>query len=67
MELTDKEKKEIEALNNNIKSRKLVIQIESWKKAYEKLSTWIKKNFNDTSLYEVEKIIKDFRPEKEKK
>lgn len=67
MELTDKEKKEIEVLNNNIKTRKLVIQIESWKKAYEKLSIWIKKNFNDTSLYEVEKIIKDFRPEKEKK
>lgn len=62
MEQTAEEKIEFLRCECNIEKRKLMIQVKDWKIAYENLSNWIKKHFNDTSLSDVNSKINELRP-----
>ncbi len=62
MEQTAEEKIEVLKHECNIEKRKLMIQVKDWKTAYESLSNWIRKNFNDTNLTDVNSKINELRP-----
>ena len=62
--MTQEEKEYVSGLNQNIEKRKLQIKIVEWKTAFEKLSNWIRKNFNEVTLFDVTSKIKELRPDK---
>lgn len=60
--LTDEEKREVNELNSNIEKRKLQIQIDEWKCAFNKLETYVIKNISNLTLFEVKELIKQIKP-----
>lgn len=64
MGLTEEEQKHIDELCANIKIRKLTIELNEWKQAYEKLARYIINNFNNTSVFVFTQKVSEFRPSK---
>lgn len=60
--MTQQEKDYVSELKTNISVRKLKIEVDEWKSAFEKLSFWIRNHYSDCSLFEVTEKIKELRP-----
>lgn len=56
------EKEHISELKTNIDRRKLKIEIEEWKTAFERLAFWIRNHYSECSLFDVTEKIKELRP-----
>ena len=62
-EIMSKEEKEyVSELNKNIVTRKLKIQVDEWKTAFDKLAFWIRNHYGECSLFDVTEKIKELRP-----
>ena len=64
VEMTEEEKKYVQTLHSNIELRKLEISNREWKLAFERLADWTRKNFGNTTLFDVTSKIKELRPYK---
>ena len=60
--MSKEEKEYVSELNKNISTRKLKIEIEEWKSAFERLAFWVRNHYADCSLFELTEKIKELRP-----
>ena len=64
--ITPEEKAEMVYLNSKVERRKLQIEVQEWKRAFESLALWVRNNLNEMSLFELMNKIVELRPRKEK-